>query len=333
VATAGYIVFKSQQQTEEKKDETAVEKPKDELAKAEPKGVSKEDSPKDLSGNPPKDLVELGKKNASTIPDPPPKFGADPKLAPPVAKLDPKIDLKIEPKDEPKVEPKIDKESSPPPLKESAIYRKTLQATGWVTIPKSPKVMVTGTGSFVDQEKRLFLTAYHVIEGATEANVYFPRYDDDGQPINIRDHYLQNERPVVGDVIVADAKRDLAVLRLRSLPAAVALMPLAAKGAGIADRIFTVGNPGVSGGLWAYTVGNVRQIVPKKFRMNNLQEVDAWILEAQFPINQGDSGGPVVNDRVELVGVNCSLSSKAQTFSNCIELREVKVVLEQARRR
>jgi len=66
--------------------------------------------------------------------------------------------------------------------------------------------------------------------------------------------------------------------------------------------------------------------------MNNNQNVEAWMLEAQFPINQGDSGGPVVNDKVELVGVNCSFSPKAQAMSNCVELREVREVLKEARR-
>ena len=97
---------------------------------------------------------------------------------------------------------------------------------------------------------------------------------------------------------------------------------------------YTVGNPGVSSALWVYTEGSVRQVVFRKFRLNTKQDMEAWIAEAQFPINPGDSGGPVVNDRSEIVGVNCSRKdlNVASLMSNFIELREIQVVLEQARR-
>jgi S1-C subfamily serine protease len=137
---------------------------------------------------------------------------------------------------------------------------------------------------------------------------------------------------VIGDVIVADSKRDLAVLQLRSLPASVAVLPLAAKSIEVAHKVYTVGNPGASGGLWVYTDGIVRQVVFKKIHLDNRQIMEAWMIEAQLAINQGDSGGPVVNDKIELVGVNCSFNIRAQSFSNCVDLREVLVVLEKARR-
>jgi len=123
---------------------------------------------------------------------------------------------------------------SPPiqaaPFSTAEIYRKTLQSTGWVTVPKNSLFMATGTGALIDAERRLFLTAYHVIEEATEAKIYFPRNDADGRPIAVRNHYLDNERPVIGDVVARDTKRDLVILRLRSLPESVTVLPLAAKG-------------------------------------------------------------------------------------------------------
>ncbi|MEI7687903.1 MAG: serine protease, partial [Planctomycetota bacterium] len=233
----------------------------------------------------------------------------------------------------PKVDLEPTKPAPPPPASTGAeVYARTLQSIGWVNVPRQFPLMSTGTGALVDVERRLFLTAYHVIEGATEARVFFPRFDAEGQPISVRDHYLSREKPIIGDVIVADAKRDLAVLRLRSSPPQTLALSVAAKSIGVAHKVFTVGNPGASSVLWVYTEGSVRQIAFKKFRMDNKQDVEAWIVEAQFPINQGDSGGPVVNDRNELVGVNCSLTSKAQLMSNCVDVREIHAVLEQARR-
>ena len=69
----------------------------------------------------------------------------------------------------------------------------------------------------------------------------------------------------------------------------------------------------------------------KTMRLSNGWNLKAWVIVAQFPINQGDSGGPVVNDRGELVGVNSSRDPNAQLVSNCIDLREIRDILEQAR--
>ncbi len=301
VAAAGYIVFTSQQKTDETKDDSTGEKPKDDRQAKADVGAGKKDD-----GNPGTKGAESG-KSESTIPDIP---------------LPPKLD-----DDETKK-----KKTRPPASTGAEIYKRALQSTGWVNAQISEKMVLEGTGTLVDLEKRLFLTAYHVVKGVKEANVYFPRYDAEGRAISDPRYYLTNERPVVGDVVTFDIKRDLAILRLRSLPASVLVLPLAAKGAEVADRVYTVGNPGVSSALWVYTEGSVRQIVQKKFTMNNKQYVEAWMLEAQFPTNPGDSGGAVVNDRIEIVGVNCSRSPDAQLMSNLVDLREIQVVLEQARR-
>lgn len=295
LAIAGLVVFSSQ-----KKDDKVAENSTEDKTK-----VDAERKPKEA----PKEIVDDKKPE-------PAKDDPTPKPPPP-----PKVDL----------EPT--KPAPPPPASTGAeVYARTLQSIGWVNVPRQFPLISTGTGALVDVERRLFLTAYHVIEGATEARVFFPRFDAEGQPISVRDHYLSREKPIIGDVIVADAKRDLAVLRLRSSPPQTLALSVAAKSIGVAHKVFTVGNPGASSVLWVYTEGSVRQIAFKKFRMDNKQDVEAWIVEAQFPINQGDSGGPVVNDRNELVGVNCSLTSKAQLMSNCVDVREIHAVLEQAKR-
>ena len=51
-------------------------------------------------------------------------------------------------------------------------------------------------------------------------------------------------------------------------------------------------------------------------------------LETQSPINQGDSGGPVVNVAGELVGISQSLSAKARLVTTCVDISEVKYFLE-----
>src|SRR5262249_52591585 len=53
----------------------------------------------------------------------------------------------------------------------------------------------------------------------------------------------------------------------------------------------------------------------------------AKMLETQSPINPGDSGGPVVNDNLELVGVVSSLDPRSRLVSLCIDVEEVRAFL------
>src|SRR5262249_56449653 len=128
-----------------------------------------------------------------------------------------------------------------------------------------------------------------------------------------------------------DTRRDLAVLRLDSLPDHVKAMPLAARSAGPGDTVHSVGNSGVLvGKLWRYTAGKVRSV----YQAEILTEdglLKARILETQSPINGGDSGGPLVNDRGELVGVVNSTQKQSRLVSCSVDVGEVRAFLAEVR--
>jgi tetratricopeptide (TPR) repeat protein len=107
---------------------------------------------------------------------------------------------------------------------------------------------------------------------------------------------------------------------------------LAAEGAGPGDVLHSLGNPAASGALWVYSSGTVRQVYRRQMRYAGGQVVEARVIETQVPINPGDSGGPVVNGRGELVGVNAALRHDAALFSFCIDLSEVRDYTETVRR-
>src|SRR5207248_2039928 len=56
------------------------------------------------------------------------------------------------------------------------------------------------------------------------------------------------------------------------------------------------------------------------------------VVETQAPINKGDSGGPVVNERGEVVGLNAKIED-LQLVSVCIAHSEVQAFLGEVRRR
>jgi tetratricopeptide (TPR) repeat protein len=204
------------------------------------------------------------------------------------------------------------------------IYRKTLHATVWIKTPKG-----SGTGWVFDRDRRLVITNYHVVAGQNTVTVIFPAYRD-GEIIAERSYY-KNARGVRGRVLLTDPRRDLAAVEVESLPEGGIELKLASEGVGPGDRVHSVGNPGASAALWVYTSGTVRQVYRRQMKYGNGQEVEARVIETQSPINPGDSGGPVVNDNGELVGVNASTRTDAALVSYCIDLSEVRAFAARAR--
>lgn len=208
------------------------------------------------------------------------------------------------------------------------IYQRTLRSTCWVIIPGKG----WGTGWVVDLDRRLIITNCHVVGDSGYVDVIFPEYDKSGKVISERDHYKNKKGP--GYVTQRDAGRDLAIIRVTSIPREANQLKLASRNVGPGDRVHTVGNPGVSKALWVYTSGTVRtEVYEANYKSSdkagvNVQNIKAQIFETQSPINPGDSGGPVVNDQGELVGVNSSHSGgDSRLVTQCINVSEVKKVL------
>jgi S1-C subfamily serine protease len=67
----------------------------------------------------------------------------------------------------------------------------------------------------------------------------------------------------------------------------------------------------------------------RRFRdtMSNGQAVNCRVVETSSPTNGGDSGGPVVNDRGELVAVVSCCATKDRNISWFIEVSEVRTFL------
>jgi hypothetical protein len=211
-------------------------------------------------------------------------------------------------------------------------YRRAVHATGWVVAPRDEGI-ASGTCWVADRARRLAVTCRHVVGDADEVLVYFPRYEQD-RPIVEAAYYLKNVRAVVGRVVATDAGRDLALLRLRSLPPGVEELPLAATGSGPGDDVHSVGNSGLHGGLaegtlWWYTRGCVRQVHRRPMRTPAGPEL-VRMVETQSPVNEGDSGGPVVDDQGRLVGVTDSYTAGERLVSQSIDVAEVRAFLRDA---
>lgn len=224
------------------------------------------------------------------------------------------------------------------------VYKKSLKSVTWIVTPFEDAGggrfrYGTGTGSLIDKTDRLVITNYHVVREYETVSVLFPVFEN-GNAVSERDRYLAQVKggtAAKGKVIAKDPKKDLALIRLDKLPGDAPILKLGKDGVGPGDNIHCIGNAGVSGGLWAYTPGNVKNVINKQFRTGSRTEggkdsftIDARLIENTAPTNEGDSGGPVLNGAGELIGVTQGYmgGEAARGISYAIDLSEVKAFLK-----
>ena len=211
-------------------------------------------------------------------------------------------------------------------LADANVYREALKSTTWV-LAKNSDGTSSGTGVFIDKDKKLVVTNAHVVGDSRNTVVFFPDVKD-GRPVVDRDHYLENVKSlgIRGRVIAVDRKRDLALIQLAKLPKDVKPIELSDEGAAPGEDVESIGNAGTTEALWVYSSGTVRAVYQKQFR-TGAGEHDFKVVETQSPINSGDSGGPVVNSKGKLVAVSQAISTKARLVSYCVDISEVKTFL------
>ncbi len=213
------------------------------------------------------------------------------------------------------------------------VYRQTLKSTTLV-IGEPDKMWAGkgaryGTGALIDEKRRLVITNYHVVQEEKEVVVFFPALKA-GRPVVDPAHYYQNAEALAltGAVVARDAKADLAVIQLPSLPEGVEALPMARDSVFPGQVLHSIGNSGHNWkALWRYIDGKARQIAHEEWAYTESHKVSALTLESSLPINPGDSGGPVVNDKGELVGVNTGWRNADRNVTMHIDITEVHTLL------
>jgi HEAT repeat protein len=198
--------------------------------------------------------------------------------------------------------------------------------------------MSSGSGSLVDRDNRLVLTNYHVVmshlKDRGRALAFFPMYDK-GQEVVEKEKYIKLVRRNEGiawHVVKYEPKKDLALIQLSGVPDGVKPIRIASRSPVSGDRVHSMGNPGASGSLWVYTQGSVRNVYHFEFPTGGGDPKDAFnvsaqVVETDSPTNPGDSGGPMVNNRKELIAVTQSLRPGARAISLFIDASEVREFL------
>jgi HEAT repeat protein len=194
----------------------------------------------------------------------------------------------------------------------------------------------------VERNHRLVVTNAHVVE-SDDVSVAFPPLEAvkvEGDPLR---RFGEPHDFIPGRVVWRDATRDLAIVQLERLPKHVLPLPLAPASAQELEPVYLVGNPGHM--FWAPAVGSVKMVQPARWLARadgpgSRRKIDlappgnqnprtpaTWVLQAQLPVNKGDSGSPVITDSGNLVAVICGFRADVQQVAMCIDVREVRSVL------
>ena len=163
-----------------------------------------------------------------------------------------------------------------------------------------------GSGFIIDADGSI-LTNHHVIDGAERINVKL----SDGRSLRAR-------------VIGADPDTDIALLKVDGQSG----LPVAPLGDSSTLRtgewVCAIGNP--LGYEHTVTVGVISYLGRKIFdpSLDNYIQTDA-------AINFGNSGGPLINSRGEVIGISAAISSRASSIGFAVPINGASSILPQLR--
>jgi len=190
------------------------------------------------------------------------------------------------------------------PVTEAVQKTKAAIVTVKVPRPGGGKDLV-GTGVIID-ERGIIVTNQHLVGSCQHPTLR-----------------LQDGALVTADVVFAEARWDLAALRIPTDKKHHALPFADTDDLMVGETVIAIGHP------YGYTNTVSTGIVSALDREINMNgDLLAGLIQTNASINPGNSGGPLLNVNGELIGINCALRQEAQGIAFAIPAGTVKTVLQ-----
>lgn len=147
-----------------------------------------------------------------------------------------------------------------------------------------------GSGSVLDKDGHI-LTNFHVIENSNQIRVT-----------------LYDGRSYAAEVVGADPPNDIAVLKIVAPPSSLIPLPMGdSSKLKVGQRAYAIGNP--FGLERTMTVGVVSSL-NRSLNARGTERKMKSIIQIDAALNRGNSGGPLINSRSELIGMNTAIASR-----------------------
>ena len=170
--------------------------------------------------------------------------------------------------------------------------------------PRARQGTSLGSGVIIDGARGLVVTNDHVVEGANSITVT-----------------LSDGREMPAEILGADPRYDLAVLKVKSPGALPELALAGSDDLMIGETVIAIGNPfGLSHTATTGVVSATGRTVPGgsgRAALNDLIQTDA-------SINPGNSGGPLLNVNGDIIGINTAIHAQGEGLGFAIPSGQVK---------
>lgn len=174
-----------------------------------------------------------------------------------------------------------------------------------------PKRMMRGQGSgFITSKDGLVITNSHVVKGAEKVTVT-----------------LTDGRSFVGVVKGTDELLDLAVIKVDAQGKDLPVAPLGVSAdLQVGDWVIAVGNPvGLDNTV---TVGIVSSLNRSSAEVG-IPDKRMSLIQTSAPLNMGNSGGPLLNEFGEVVGINTAVRINAEAIGFAIPIDRAKLIAKE----
>jgi S1-C subfamily serine protease len=200
-----------------------------------------------------------------------------------------------------------------------AVYKKVLPSVVNITATEVRfdffygPVPMAGQGSgFILNKDGLILTNNHVIGNAQPGNISVT---------------LSDKHQYKATVVTVDKGHDLALLKINAPNLAPATLAESSGGLEVGQRVYAIGNPfGLSGTMTRGIISAIRTI---RGGENDLIE---GAIQTDASVNPGNSGGPLLNSRGEVIGITTMIASNGAEQSAgigfAIPINTAKAVLD-----
>lgn len=192
-----------------------------------------------------------------------------------------------------------------------------------------PSVIIVDTGDglgsgFVYDQQGTIITNYHVIEGAKQAEIKFAD---------------KTSAPVTGFLAISPGK-DLAILRFNLGGRRLKPLAVAPSRPSKGESVLAFGAPrGLGSTVSDGIVSAVREGTELRDTFKSMTKVDIYVehlhydldavwIQTTAPISGGNSGGPLVNLRGEVVGLNTWNRTDGQNLNFAISAEHIKKMMQ-----